>query len=428
MDISSVNIRSGPGTSYSIVTSLTNGTKVTRIKKAVATANGYTWDKIVLENGKIGYVATNYLVIVSSGDGYAKYEIHDDIKVIKAYLKYSTNYYTGNVDEEYNNGLIGAVEEFQKAKKLAIQDGSLNSTTLTAMGFSMNTNGRVSQNSFYNTYLSIAKQYMKGDYLDDAKDNEGNPDPNTYIYTLDNPSFDKDYREKKTEGDEEWNTMSSTDFASKETYLRETLRKVKHAASLYSSSLPNASAALGHFVDENNFGKPLTFSDIESIFTVSDGMTALYRNTINRNMRAAEHVTTYVNTATYSMEYFTGAETGFSLHKNHLDWFMAVNGFVFGSHGQVDKNGTKYTMKLVIDVRDYYDWADKDEDPMTFPLYVDTVETIDGNMTILETVNEVTLNELNKAGLGKNFESNGTITLNISWTKGQTYDDIKGQI
>lgn len=31
---SSVNIRSGPGTSYSIVTSLTNGTKVTRIKKA----------------------------------------------------------------------------------------------------------------------------------------------------------------------------------------------------------------------------------------------------------------------------------------------------------------------------------------------------------------------------------------------------------
>lgn len=58
---SSVNIRSGPGTSYSIVTSLTNGTKVTRIKKAVATANGYTWDKIVLENGKIGYVATNYL-------------------------------------------------------------------------------------------------------------------------------------------------------------------------------------------------------------------------------------------------------------------------------------------------------------------------------------------------------------------------------
>ncbi len=60
---SSVNIRSGPGTSYSIVTSLTNGTKVTRINKAVATADGYTWDKIKLNDGRTGYVATNYIEI-----------------------------------------------------------------------------------------------------------------------------------------------------------------------------------------------------------------------------------------------------------------------------------------------------------------------------------------------------------------------------
>ena len=58
---SSVNVRSGPGTSYSIVTSLSNGTKVVRIKKAVATANGYTWDKIQLSDNRIGYVATNYI-------------------------------------------------------------------------------------------------------------------------------------------------------------------------------------------------------------------------------------------------------------------------------------------------------------------------------------------------------------------------------
>lgn len=61
---SSVNVRSGPGTSYSIVTSLKNGTCVTRIKKAVATANGYTWDKISLSDGRIGYMATNYLKLV----------------------------------------------------------------------------------------------------------------------------------------------------------------------------------------------------------------------------------------------------------------------------------------------------------------------------------------------------------------------------
>lgn len=60
----SVNVRSGPGTSYSTVSSLKNGTKVTRIEKAVKKANGYTWDKIVLSNKKTGYIATNYLVLV----------------------------------------------------------------------------------------------------------------------------------------------------------------------------------------------------------------------------------------------------------------------------------------------------------------------------------------------------------------------------
>lgn len=62
----SVNVRSGPGTSYSIVTSLTNNTNVTRIRKAVTTANGYTWDKIMLSDGTIGYMATDYLVTTNS--------------------------------------------------------------------------------------------------------------------------------------------------------------------------------------------------------------------------------------------------------------------------------------------------------------------------------------------------------------------------
>lgn len=60
----SVNVRSGPGTSYSIIASLKNGTKVTRIQKAVKKANGYTWDKVVLSNKKTGYIATNYIVLV----------------------------------------------------------------------------------------------------------------------------------------------------------------------------------------------------------------------------------------------------------------------------------------------------------------------------------------------------------------------------
>lgn len=107
---------------------------------------------------------------------------------------------------------------------------------------------------------------------------------------------------------------------------------------------------------------------------------------------------------------------------------MAVNGFVFGTYGNVTKSGNTYTMNLTIKVCDYYDWANEDEDPMDFPINVKTVMTSTGPVLTLVTVNETTLNDINRAGLGKNFESNGTILLNFSWTKGQQYNDIKEQI
>jgi len=56
-----VNVRSGPGTKYNIISSLKSGAKVTRIEKGTKKANGYTWDKIVMSSKKTGYIASNYL-------------------------------------------------------------------------------------------------------------------------------------------------------------------------------------------------------------------------------------------------------------------------------------------------------------------------------------------------------------------------------
>lgn len=60
------------------------------------------------------------------------------------------------------------------------------------------------------------------------------------------------------------------------------------------------------------------------------------------------------------------------------------------------------------------------EDPMEFPLFLDTTSLGTGQVVILETINENTLNDINRAGLGKNFESNGTILLNFSWDERAT--------
>ena len=56
---SNVNIRSGPGTSYEILTQVTTNDKMTRIAKGVQA--GERWDKVKLENGLIGYIFQNYV-------------------------------------------------------------------------------------------------------------------------------------------------------------------------------------------------------------------------------------------------------------------------------------------------------------------------------------------------------------------------------
>ena len=52
-----LTIRKEPGTSSSILGYADKGDYLTRIEKAVSTANGYTWDKIVTDSGITGYVA-----------------------------------------------------------------------------------------------------------------------------------------------------------------------------------------------------------------------------------------------------------------------------------------------------------------------------------------------------------------------------------
>ena len=54
-----LNVRSGLGTSYEIITTLKSGENVTRIAKGKQ--SGELWDRVVLENGIVGYVFQTYL-------------------------------------------------------------------------------------------------------------------------------------------------------------------------------------------------------------------------------------------------------------------------------------------------------------------------------------------------------------------------------
>lgn len=59
-----VILRQSPTTSGVILSVLAKNTEVTRLLKNVATADGYSWDKVKLSNGTIGYMASKYLGVV----------------------------------------------------------------------------------------------------------------------------------------------------------------------------------------------------------------------------------------------------------------------------------------------------------------------------------------------------------------------------
>ena len=54
-----LNIRSGPGTSYETITRIDRNEKITRIEKGIQ--KGDLWDRVVLENGIVGYAFQSYL-------------------------------------------------------------------------------------------------------------------------------------------------------------------------------------------------------------------------------------------------------------------------------------------------------------------------------------------------------------------------------
>ena len=60
----SVNIRIGPGQSYTSLGTFRDGTTGTRILKDAYFADGYTWDLVILDDGTKGFVASRYLRII----------------------------------------------------------------------------------------------------------------------------------------------------------------------------------------------------------------------------------------------------------------------------------------------------------------------------------------------------------------------------
>ena len=415
---SSVNIRSGPGTSYSIVTSLTNGTKVTRIKKAVATANGYTWDKIQLSNGKIGYVATNYLVIVASDIGYTYGKYYDEIAAIKAYFKYETGHYTDTIDKQYNNELVTAVEEYQEAYNLSVKDGTINNETLTNMGFSVNSNNKIVNNAYYKKYIRIANIYNDNSLskikIYDVEFEDGSSEPRYIAFGKNSSVLDSHYNETKQTENSYYGTYydleENKDKRPSDEKLLKTEADIDILIEDFADKYPRSALAFQQY--RNNTGNLLSFGEIKSIFDLSN-QKELRNLQLQRCMNASEK---YLNEDLTSVKmafenYYTTTiwKIGSKIESNtQLDWHAAANSVSMGVRANTSKSGNQYTMTTTFSLRDYYDWGNS---VFFFP---------DVQVFYMK---EKDLKDLHYCGRAKNFESTGNnYVVKTVWSEGQTID------
>ena len=415
---SSVNVRSGPGTSYSIVTSLTNGTKVTRIKKAVATANGYTWDKIQLSDGKIGYVATNYLILVTDDYGYSYGKYYDEIAAIKAYYKYETGHYTDTIDKQYNNELVTAVEEYQKAYNLSVKDGSINNETLTHMGFSVDSNNKIVNNAFYKKYIRIADIYNDKElskiHIYDAEFEDGSSEPRYITFGKNSSVTDSHYNDTKNTENSYYGTYYDLEENKNKRPSDEKLLKTEADIDIliedFADKYPRSALAFQQY--RNNNGNLLSFGEIKSIFDLTN-QKSLRDSQLQRCMDASQ---SYVNKDLTSVKmafenYYTTTiwKLGSSIQSNtQLDWYAAANSVSMGVKATTTKSGNQYTMTTTFTLRDYYDWGNN---VFFFP-----------NSEVFY-MKEKDLKDLHYCGRAKNFESTGNdYVVKTVWNEGQAVD------
>ena len=162
-----VNFRKGPGTSYSIITSLNKGTKVGYISEN----NG--WAKISY-NGNIGYMSTNYLATIDSNSGGNNSESNED-STIKSEKQVTGNRVNFRKGPGTNYSVITSLNKGTKVGYISESNGWAKVNYNGTIGYiSVNYIGYVDSNSGAgesgtsqgaDAVISLAKQQLGKPYV-----------------------------------------------------------------------------------------------------------------------------------------------------------------------------------------------------------------------------------------------------------------------
>lgn len=119
-----VNVRTGPSTSYEIITTISSPDKLTRLSKGIQA--GERWDKVKLKNGIIGYVYQSYLEEVKESEETEDLDIAFDSSLVVNGLEISGLDHTNNTVKALKDKITTNLElEFVNNKNEILADASL---------------------------------------------------------------------------------------------------------------------------------------------------------------------------------------------------------------------------------------------------------------------------------------------------------------
>ena len=172
---SSVNFRKGPGTNYSIIKTLSKGTKVGFISES----NG--WAKINY-NGSMGYISSKYLVAINSNNNNTNEEADNTVKYNKSVTGSRVNLRKGPgtnypvVTSLIRGTSVGVISESNGWSKINYNGsiGYMSSSYLGTINSSSNEGESTNSSSQADRVINLAKQQLGKSYVWGA---EG---PNTF--------------------------------------------------------------------------------------------------------------------------------------------------------------------------------------------------------------------------------------------------------
>ena len=179
-------------------------------------------------------------------------------------------------------------------------------------------------------------------------------------------------------------------------------------------------------------GETLDYSDRMLDLLEHPKVIAAQNTTVNAAMKAAENLV-------------KSGQSGININQSTPMSFSSLRSsdgtiyFALGSYHtmadltDVQRTGDTLTATLHFRIVDYYDWSINGTEP-EFTTYLakldDSYRTLIGSMMDMETLEgfcQKDMAQLHLAGLAQNYLAHGTITYQITWTVGQTFDQATVQ-